>query len=411
MPRSIATRTFHIVLLSTLLSLCLSLGFAWWGLENLELTMLEAENQTEIEYFHEYGDKSTPQRVNTAQMISLYLPNNLIDHEELPLIFRGLSVPYQGEVELLGTDYIVITHAFPEGRFYIAKNLQLFEEREEALIINVLILSTTICMIAFLLALLASRNISRPIVQLTTQLRQLDSVANHARLRESYQDSELKQISSAINHYLQRLDESIKRERSLISMASHELKTPIAVVLGATHVLESRNQLEANDQKTLRRIKDAAQDMSNNISALLNLARQTQEAPTDTVCWSELLDSIHQGYQLQDAKLASRLTFIRENSKNEITSNQALVKMLLHNLINNALNYTQGNVVVHLDDTTLTITDQGAGFTDSPENAQPQSSGLGLFIVNLICRQLHWNYEINSSAQGTSVSVHLATAE
>lgn len=411
MARSIASRTFVIVFFSTLVSLCASLIFSWWGLENLESTMLEAENRIEIEYFEKYGNKDTPMRVNTAQMISVYLPNGFDKSEELPVVFQNVSVPFQGEVRALGTDYIVITHAFAEGKFYIAKNLQLFEERESIFVVDVLILVAVICIIAFGLAMLASRNISGPIVRLTTRLRNLNTQATDTRMNADYADRELNEIANAMNHFLTGIEDAIKRERTLVSMASHELKTPVSVVLGAAHVIEARGKLDPNDVITLKRIIDAANEMSANIHALLNLARHSKTMTIESYRWSELFQSIQEDYQLQSPDIAKRLRFVLNAASDEMMADRVLTKMLLHNLISNALNYTQGNVVVTLSIASLTVSDEGASIADDGQSPQPwQTSGLGLYIVDLLCKQLEWRYEIIPSSEGSCVRVFFDSA-
>ncbi|HHJ81197.1 MAG TPA: HAMP domain-containing histidine kinase, partial [Candidatus Tenderia electrophaga] len=359
MARSIATRTFHIVLYSVLATLCLTLGFAWWGMETLESTMLEAENRTEIEYFKKFGDKKTPLHVSTAQVTSVYQPNGQPLPDGLPIIFQGLPVPFQGEVDTVDTSFFVITHAFAEGNLYIAKNLQLFEKRETALVHNVLILISVICIIAFGLAAFAGRNISRPVVRLTSQLGALETETSGMRMNTDYEDSELTEIAHAMNHFLQRLEDSVTRERNLISMASHELKTPVSVILGAARVIESRGKLNPNDEITLNRIIDAAKEMSSNIHALLNLSRRTKETANEVFYWSELFESIRQDYQLQNPHLARRLQLSYIDANDEMFADQVLIKILLHNLINNALNHTHGDVKIILDDSTLTVLDEG----------------------------------------------------
>lgn len=411
MPRSIASRTFLIVFYSTLISLCASLGFAWWALENLESTVLEEDNRIEVEYFDKYGEKDKPLRVTTAQMIGVYQPKAHKNDAELPLVFQNVPVPFQGEIEALGKDYVVITHAFPEGNYYLAKNLQLFEEHEEHVIEAVLILALVICILALGLAMVASKNISGPVLRLTTQLKNLNSGSAGARLSGNYVDAELNEIANAMNHYLSGMEDVIQRERMLISMASHELKTPVSVVLGAARVIEERGRLGADDAVTLQRIADAANEMSANIHALLNLARRSRETVMESYRWSELFDSIAEDYRIQDPHLADRLQLVPGKAADEMQADRVLVKMLLNNLIGNALNYTQGRVVVELQGDCLLVSDEGAAsLTDGAVPPPWQASGLGLYIVDLLCKELGWKYEILPGPEGTRIRVRFKEA-
>lgn len=64
-----------------------------------------------------------------------------------------------------------------------------------------------------------------------------------------------------------------KREKDLVSLASHELRTPVAVIAGALDVLARRATLCDDDARTVARIQRAADGMRADIEALLAVAR------------------------------------------------------------------------------------------------------------------------------------------
>ena len=75
--------------------------------------------------------------------------------------------------------------------------------------------------------------------------------------------------------------------------------------------------------------------------------------------------------------------------------------MLLKNLISNALNHNQGVITITLTKRYLEVRDQGISQkADLIENAPKieRSTGLGLYIVTLICEHLGWQFELNTSA-------------
>lgn len=404
MARSIANRTFRIVLFSTLFSLYIALALGWWGLEHLEAAMLEAEYTLEVEYFDKYGDKHAPLRIDTAQVTVVYQPKDSALTSDLPIIFHKLPIPFKGEVDALGTEYMVITHAFPEGTFYLAKTLQLFEDQEEQTINTVLAVALVVGLIGYLLALMASRNISAPVTRLTTELRKAKAETTGARIKTDYADQELNEIALATNDYIRGIEEGLKHQRSFLSMASHELKTPVSVILGATSVIESREQLHANDKITLKRIKDAAEEMSNNIQALLNLSRQSKNLNMRRVLWRELFTELEKDLQLSTPSSAHRLRFTNDADCAAMEMDPVLVKMLLNNLIHNALNYTSGNVVVTLKDDGLTVSDEGVEAEKNPAESW-STSGLGLYIVDQLCQQLKWHYQIIPKSGGSCVNI------
>lgn len=404
-PSSISDRAFRTVLFGLLSSLLVILFFAWWALEDLEGTVLEADRVIELEHFKKYGEKDHYQKTQTGQMVSVFQPHQGDNKVELPIVFQGLPVPFDGMVDLLGTEYAVLTHAFPEGDYYLAKNLQLFETREEQLVLYFQLLAFGVFVVGIGVARVTSRILSQPIVRLAASIDELHKSGMGGRLNEQFTDLELNEIAAAINTNLNQVEESFKRERALISMASHELRTPVSVVLGAAAILEKRGKLEADDAATLQRINRAAQDMSANIQALLSLVRRTKQAVSEeTFRLAELLRAICEDYELDGEFDLGRLVLANPDSDAQVRTDKILVKMVLQNIISNALSHTRGQVCVTLYMDHVEITDEGSAplavdtVDSSAAVVDPQSVGLGLYIVNLACERLDWSCESDTPA-------------
>src|SRR5690606_25355083 len=118
------------------------------------------------------------------------------------------------------------------------------------------------------------RRVVRPLHTLTQDIRRIEPGSRISRIESAYSDQELAEIASTLNELLGALDAYIRREKSLISLASHELRTPVAVIAGALDVLEQRDSLGEADRRTLSRIRRAADEMRNDVDALLKLARR-----------------------------------------------------------------------------------------------------------------------------------------
>ena len=87
---------------------------------------------------------------------------------------------------------------------------------------------------------------------------------------------------------------------------------------------------------TLERISSACAGMSANIQALLDLVRRTREAPVqENIDICTLLANLQEEYGWEDATRSERLVITGCSRGKVICSDPVLVKMLLHNLINN----------------------------------------------------------------------------
>lgn len=415
MSLSIRTRVFRLTFFANVLFSVLLLSFSWWALEDLEESVLMSDLTAESHYFHENGDKTLPLKVITSQITAAFIPRGHAGTDLLPVLFNNLPVPFQGEIEFLDSDYFVITKALPEGNYYLAKALTLYDERETKLTMYTLAFSLLLIVCCFSIATVFSRRISAPTVILERQIQNLEHNNLDARLSTQYVDRELNEIAAAINALLDQVQQATKRERSLIGMASHELRTPISVVLGAARVLEKRNNLNKQDHTTLTRIINASEDMSNNVRALLAVVKQAPEnLVIEAFDLAHLIQELEQTYHLEQTEngdelaTTQRLHLQAPDTPVVIRADRALVRMMLHNLISNALNHTQGNVTILLDTNGIQIQDQGDVLQGQPLALPTEfrpSSGLGLYIVTLICEKLKWKLHLDAKASGQVISI------
>lgn len=96
-----------------------------------------------------------------------------------------------------------------------------------------------------------------------------------------------------------------------------------------------------------------------------------------------------------------------------------MAQMLLRNLIQNALQHTTRTIQIRLLPGLIEISDEGAGLTADqqailtgrkklPQDGSPLS-GLGLYIVTLMCERLQWRLQVpESSASGTTIQIRTA---
>src|SRR5699024_8759343 len=163
--------------------------------------------------------------------------------------------------------------------------------------------------------------------------------------------------------FLDELEAYVKREQSLLGLASHELRTPIAVIAGALDVIQQRDQLCEDDRRTLERARGANAEMGANVDMILKLARrgETTEAATAVDLPEMIRELLTELDSVGDAH--SRVTLEATTPATPV-ADPVLVKMLLRNLIQNALRHTSGDVCVRLAPDHIEIADQGEGLPE-----------------------------------------------
>lgn len=243
------------------------------------------------------------------------------------------------------------------------------------------------------------------------RMQSLDPGDTGARIPTNYKREEIQIIAQASNAHLERVEKFIDRERSLLDQASHEFRTPIAVISGALDVLKQIS-LPTTSKPAITRIESAVTDLSETMVALLYLAREPIPGAesTEVTVLHELLPRLVQDHEHLLGRKAATLK-LGELEPTFIAAPEAIVRIAVSNLIRNAIEHTDaGFVELKLQKSIVSVTDSGSGFNpveaarryrDSLRHAAPiRGQGLGLFLISRICDRFSWKLTIHSSPTG-----------
>jgi signal transduction histidine kinase len=411
--KSISSRIYKALFALSVISMLVTVITVLLTNENLEDVLLGAE-----------ADHIPPELLNAQHQQNLFIwdgslnkiafvPTGTPIPEELPAPFSPTDQHTKAEVILGDQTYLINVEQTDQGTLYWARDITAFEERESDLLLTVTAIMIGMVLLSLLLAYWSSRKLIAPLKTLSEQIASLPTGKKIPPLDLHYQDKELHHIAVTMNLFLTEIESFIAREQQLLSLASHELRTPIAVVSGALDVIEHRNQLSPNDKQTLLRIRRASAEMADNVDALLKLSRQdAQDIPIESIALTQTVQEI-----IQDTShfydTNQRVSLQAPPSEVLLISNPVLVRILLRNLIHNALQHTSGPITITLEHTHIGICDQGTGLPVTRLSTTPPqkgSSGLGLYIVTLLCEKLGWDLHIQHDANGHCVYIHYADA-
>lgn len=238
-------------------------------------------------------------------------------------------------------------------------------------------------------------------------------------LDETRAPGEVRPLIQEVNALIARLQTMMDAQRRFIADAAHQLRTPFAG-LKAQAELAKREQVSEPVRDALERICVSAQRCSHLVTQLLTLARNEPEARQDAPL--EMLD-LHRVSQEIAAHWAPEalqknidLGFEAEDRQCPVKGDEASLRDLIDNLIDNAIRYTPagGRITVRVgygEATWLEVEDNGAGipvdqrgrvferFHRIPGNAQP-GSGLGLSIVQEVAIRHGAQVEILDGQEG-----------
>ena len=254
-------------------------------------------------------------------------------------------------------------------------------------------------------------NLVRPVRDLAQRMQTIVPGAPGARLPTTYPREEIQLIAQASNAHLERVERFIERERSLLDQASHEFRTPIAVIAGAVDVLKQISLPEAS-KPVLGRIEHAVEDLSETMVALLYLAREPSSGsePMEITVLHDLLPRLLADHEhlLGDKPAKLRLGDMEPTF---IAAPEAMVRIAVSNLIRNAVESTEdGEIELSLRACIISVTDSGSGFNPIEavrryretlrQSAPIRGQGLGLFLIGRICDRFNWKLTIEQAAGG-----------
>ncbi|MHA2937467.1 histidine kinase dimerization/phospho-acceptor domain-containing protein [Vibrio sp. RC27] len=255
--------------------------------------------------------------------------------------------------------------------------------------------------------LLLLHKISKPMKRLSSWAASLTPEVLQQPVPDFYY-CELNNLANIVKSSLQSVQTTLDREKQFLSHASHELRTPIAVVRSNTELMqkliEKQNSVD-KQQAVLDRILRAGHSMTELCETLLWLNRgEYRNLPTTNVELSlqleQLTNNLH--YLIRDKDVEVHTHF----ESGEFPMKSTLVTIVLGNLIRNAYQHTQcGTVDIEQHGQKVTITNREA---ETQDDYNTLGFGLGLELTERIIRHYRWTYDVVSLPNGRSVTIEFS---
>ncbi len=394
--------------------------------ESAEQLVWSSLLEVELDHFTERQQDNPDARWVDTQSLKLF---DATSPQGLPPALRGLEPGVHDEIKIEGRESVALIRIV-DGR-PIAIALDITDMKKHEIDTALLVLGSTLVMIV-LLGLVIGWGVNRlvrPLTRMALDIGSLRPDEAGARIPiASDAAHELVVIAGALNDYLQRNQQFVERERAFIDTASHELRTPVAVITGATELALGQSDLPPPARRQMVRIQRTARDVEQLISLLLALAKDPARLTriSDRVALDQILPEIVEDHRyLTNGKdLAIDIVAL---AACEIVAPVQIVQAAIGNLLRNAIeNSDQGRIEIRLlADTTVVIDDPGHGM--SPEDISAiyarmargddftfGKGGIGLALIARLCEHLGWHLEIEPGRQHgtrTTLAFHRAESE
>jgi signal transduction histidine kinase len=266
---------------------------------------------------------------------------------------------------------------------------------------------------SFTLGAWSSKRVMKPVTDLADRLDTLSEESTSERLSEHFADDEVGQLAAALDSYADRLHHLVERDREFNADVSHELRSPLTVIMGATELLLAQPNLEPKVRTRLLRIARAARQSADITTALLHLVRAEQGIDKDSTAHN-VGKIVGEVVHLYEPLIGNKPLELKVNEKDRVSviAPESVVAVTVGNLIGNAMRYTsEGEVAITIGSGRVTVDDTGPGIPEDElehvferhyrgQNITGKGAGLGLAIVKRLCELYGWSIQFSNRETG-----------
>lgn len=334
----------------------------------------------------------------------------------------SLSLKAEESVQGTATEYYILVTTITRSEellylVYDVTDLEPLEQTDPMLVTILFVAMLLVTALGVWLGMLTSKQIIAPLVRLAKQTEAACPGHVSQDFSAGFYHDEVGSVARTLEQLLRRTEAFVDRERQFTRNASHELRTPVTVIKGASELLNSLPEAqERHIQRPLQRIIRANQAMEHIIEAFLQLAREDMDSGQVSDCdLTALLEQcIAQHQHLIEHKPVQAVLDIPPAYY--VSAPASLLSIVCANLVSNAFVYTdKGEVRISIDNDCLQVSDTGIGIEAELlaqitqayiRGSSSKGHGLGLNITQNICLRLGWDLSIASvEGEGTRIRV------
>jgi two-component system, OmpR family, heavy metal sensor histidine kinase CusS len=350
------------------------------------------------------------------------LPANIFP----PTASREIATPSEHRVH--GKLFALTTRQAHAGgqqfTIQVAQDRSSDEQVERKFGILVLVVLSGSILVSILIAIPVTRRGLRPLEEMKRSLERIGPTHLNERVAPANWPRELQPLAIAFDEMLKRLDDSFTRLSQFSADLAHELRTPIANMLGEAQVALSRDRSAAEYRETIESTIGECERLSGIVDNLLFVARaDAATEPVERIRF-DARAAVEKIAAFYETIAEDRHVAINCSGRGQISADPALFERAVGNLVDNALRFTPENGSIQIalaertNDFEVAVSDNGSGV--APEHlprvfdrfyrAEPSrgsdGAGLGLALVKSIVDLHGGTARIQSEVgRGTTVSI------
>lgn len=214
--------------------------------------------------------------------------------------------------------------------------------------------------------------------------------------------------------------EADKEKTEILSLVTHQLKTPLALIRWSTESVMQHQRLPAKETERLNQVISTTHTMYRTIEDLSHLFKLTTKGAFvhwEDTDWNEVVSGVIEEHQAVAALRGITIDVRLGRGRTVVRADKVLLKHAVANLVDNAIKYSydQGRVTVDVTKSrgviTVSVTDRGIGIepaniarlfvsrffrSDRAREHNEHGTGLGLYLVAMIMKRLRGSVDVTS---------------
>ena len=289
--------------------------------------------------------------------------------------------------------------------------------------------------LAFLLAILLSHIVAKPLVQITQKAEKLSAGEFEVDFSQGGAYREVQELADTLSFAAKEIGAAGRLQRELIANISHDLRTPLTMIKGYSEMM--RDIPGENSAENIQAVIDETTRLSDLVKDLLDLSKLqsgTMKPDFSVFDLTQLLREALDRYNTLIKHKGYRIESVIPEGEVLVRGDRTMLLQVLYNLVGNAVNYTGESKRVLVTQTLkqgvvrLAVADEGEGIppeqiaqiwdryyrVDKEHRCAVMGSGLGLSIVKGVMEAHNASYGVESAVGAGSVfwfELPLATEE
>lgn len=315
-----------------------------------------------------------------------------------------------------GQEYMVFVMAFDKSRVEYISELR-----------RILLWSFLLgIVLSVLSSYIFSQRAMKPILKIIKSAKEINSMKLGNRVDEGNRKDEIAQLAITFNEMLTNLEIAFRSQQEFVSNASHELRTPVSVMISESEYLLSHDRTKEEYINHISELISDLKKLNSLLNSLLDLAQINRDKPVlfekvriDEIVFNAIFEVKN---RYIGRKIVPRIVYPENGADLLVYGDTGLLEIVFENLLDNACKFSNEDVVVGFDidddKIAVNVSDRGIGipsdelekiynpFTRASNVKYIGGFGIGLSLVNGILKLHKADFHITSREnEGTDIKL------